>query len=189
MAPDPHRALKSRPWDQPPRSMLPGVAPTHLILARNNVMAAQLYGFRVWPTMFAFTLLMYVNPNLRPVDSDLCEHPVFVPSHVRREDRCSRLRLFEMGVVFPDGSRGSNLTNQSQRSWDPAAEPTPPLVTGAGGGGAGGHIEYTWRVWPLPPPGRVQFWCRWPHFDMPTCRADLDAEVLLSAAERATPLW
>jgi hypothetical protein len=44
-------------------------------------------------------------------------------------------------------------------------------------------------LWGLPPPGPLTFACHWPTRQIPASRAQLDAELVLDAAQRAQTLW
>jgi hypothetical protein len=44
-------------------------------------------------------------------------------------------------------------------------------------------------VWPLPPPGPVEFVCEWPLHGIAESRGALDAQLIVDAAARAIPLW
>jgi len=43
-------------------------------------------------------------------------------------------------------------------------------------------------VWPLPPPGRLTFFCEWPNSGIPRTYAEMDASVLLDKVPEATTL-
>ena len=84
------------------------------------------------------------------------------------------------GLELADGRRAANLT----RPADPSAESLVLLPTSGGGSTGRGHQKY-W-VWPLPPPGKLAFWCEWPAQGIAETRTEIDAAVILDAAARAT---
>ena len=59
------------------------------------------------------------------------------------------------------------------------------------GGGGGSNRSWHSQFWvhPLPPPGSLSFVATWPEFGVAEARVELEAEVILSAAARATVLW
>jgi hypothetical protein len=58
---------------------------------------------------------------------------------------------------------------------------------GGGGGGASWH-QTNW-VWPLPPPGPLAFVCEWPAAGIALTRTEIDAQLVLEAAERAQVIF
>ena len=63
--------------------------------------------------------------------------------------------------------------------------PDPPLLYQSSSGPDGGHV---W-LWGLPPPGPLTFASEWPAEQIPASQAQLDAGLLLAAAQRARTLW
>lgn len=85
---------------------------------------------------------------------------------------------------------GSIVTNLSRRPFpEPDGEPTGPLLVESGGGGGGRRYDFSYWIWPLPPPGPVTFVCQWPAYGIEESRAQIDARRLLDAAERSVELW
>jgi hypothetical protein len=64
----------------------------------------------------------------------------------------------------------------------------PVLIQHGGGGGDGRWDQDVW-VWPLPPPGPLAFVCEWPAEGVQLTRVEVDAGLVLEAAEQAEPLW
>lgn len=92
-----------------------------------------------------------------------------------------RLRL---GFALADGSKASNtFARRSGRAEE--AEPSAPLMTIRGGRGQEDEWSQTYWVWPLPPPGPLEFVSEWPAADLPLTRAALDSAAILAAAARA----
>ncbi|MEV7232189.1 hypothetical protein AB0M79_35065 [Polymorphospora sp. NPDC051019] len=168
----------------PPASVMPGFADASLSLARNDYFGAQLYGFRVWPEMFAFNLLIYLNPNLPSAPTARYPNPVFNAAHLIDAGPADQQRLFTLGVHYADGRTASNAPQPAQAT--PARELE---LVNAGGGGAGNYVDYAWRVRPLPPPGPVTFWCRWPYYTPDEFSIQVDATRITAVAEQAMPLW
>jgi hypothetical protein len=57
-------------------------------------------------------------------------------------------------------------------------------------GGGAPHTHFSrWWAWPLPPKGSLEFVFESPAFGIPETRADLDAQLILDAADRSIRLW
>lgn len=89
-------------------------------------------------------------------------------------------RLLRVGVRFADGRKATNITGQDR----PAAGPVLRPLTGRGGGGV---FRQAYWVSPLPPPGDLALVCEWPVAGIPLTRYEVDAQMILEAAERARP--
>jgi len=46
-----------------------------------------------------------------------------------------------------------------------------------------------WWAWPLPPKGPLEFVAEWPDLGIGESRAELDAALILEAADRSIRLW
>ena len=146
--------------------MLPGVVPVELLVARTATHAVLIDNLLVYPTGFDFDLAVRRRPG-QPRD------------HEHRWDDELRLE-----VRFADGRTADN----DPRRWPrlPGDEaPDPPLLYQSSYGPDGGHV---W-LWGLPPPGPLTFACHWPTQQIPTSQAQLDAGLVLAAAQRAQTLW
>ena len=93
-------------------------------------------------------------------------------------------------IRFADGRTASNDWRRRPRTLE-TEQPNPPLLFQSSGGGSGsgdGWQFHLW-LWGLPPPGPLAFACEWPAQQLPRSRAELDAGLVLEAAERARTLW
>jgi hypothetical protein len=149
--------------------MVPGVVPVELLLARTDTYAVLVDNLLVYPTGFDFDLAVRRRPG-RP------------RQHRHRERRWDDdLRL---EVRFADGRAADNNPRRWPRTVGDQA-PDPPLLYQSTRGADGGHL----RLWGLPPPGPLTFACEWPAQQLPPSQAELDAGLILNAAERAQTLW
>jgi hypothetical protein len=57
------------------------------------------------------------------------------------------------------------------------------------GGGGGGRFHQGYWVSPLPPPGPIALVCEWPAAGISLARYELDAQLLVDAAERARAIF
>jgi hypothetical protein len=147
-------------------------------LARNDHFVAQLCDFRVYQTMFCCTLALFLAVRVDKSGAG----PVFWSGYVPDDPG----DLFEFGVEYPGGLAGSNRTSTEKIiQLERGVSNNGPLVVGGGGGL---HHGYAWRVWPLPPPGRLRFFCEWPASGVPRAYAEIDASLLLDKVPEATIL-
>lgn len=98
----------------------------------------------------------------------------------------SRTQLLRIGVRFADGRAASGIVGQ----WPPAGDlAMRALAGGVYGGGGEWRLHQGYWVSPLPPPGPVGLECEWRALDMPTTRREVDAQLILDAAERARAMF
>ena len=99
-------------WLRPPETMIPGIVPVELLLARTDTDAVLVTHLRAYPTGFDFDLAVRRRPS----------HPR--QPHHRGHRWDDRLRL---GVRFADGRRADN----HPRHWPKTSAdevPDPPLL-------------------------------------------------------------
>lgn len=98
--------------------------------------------------------------------------------------------VLRFGVAWPDGRRATTVDD---RGWPHGPggpeQPDGPLLSHRGGGGGGGNWSSSLWLWPLPPPGTIDFVCEWPSEQLPETRVTVDTAPLLEAATRAETLW
>jgi hypothetical protein len=89
---------------------------------------------------------------------------------------------------FADGQTASTHPRSWPRTFE-TEEPDPPFLYyhGSGGSERGWHSPH-W-LWGLPPPGPLAFMCQWPTDQNPSSRVEIDARLVLEAADRAVPVW
>lgn len=108
----------------------------------------------------------------------------------RRERTASRTlppELLRIGVQFSDGRKATSIGDFGFGDFDQA--PEGPVLTQGRGGGGGGNWEFSFWLWPLPPPGPLAFVCEWPAEGIELTRVEIDAGVLIEAADQAEVLW
>jgi hypothetical protein len=162
----PPRDYRVSAWARGPDGMVPGVVPVALLVARTDTHAVLVDGLLVYPTGFDFDLAVRRRPG----------HPRH-PGHRWGDD-------LHLEVRFADGRSADN----HPRRWPHTSgdqPPDPPLLYQSTSGPDGGHV---W-LWGLPPPGPLTFACQWPTEQIPPSQAELDAGLILAAAQRAQTLW
>ena len=175
-------------WHAAPQDVLPGVAPTTLVLGRSPSTVVALTTVRAFPTGLSFTLTVHVRGRVRrgELSAEIFEGP-----YEHAQDEEWEEGRFRWGLELADGRRVSNLDPPAwdERAEDPAWQPDPPVLTGGGGNGSQEWAEREYWLWPLPPVGRLRVMCRWLDQGIETTVHELDSAAFLDAAARAQPLW
>ncbi|SRR6266542_759037 len=177
----PESQYRAPPWLGPPEDVLPGVVPVELLMARTQDRAVLFTHILAYPTGFGFTLSVRRHhdlpqdvPQQRPRFGDVDDPDEFWEYDLR------------FGVEFADGR---TATNHTPRPPDfEVQEPDSPTLTMTHGDGGNGVRNLHQWVWGLPPPGPLVFVCDWPARQTAESR-QVDAQLVLEAAERAVTLW
>jgi hypothetical protein len=165
-------------WLRPPESMVPGVVPVELLLARTDTDAVLVTDLEAYPTGLDFVLTVRPRPD-RP---DQRRWDPDRPHHLFHRYHDLRLEL-----RFADGRTVSNDPRRWPRTFE-TEQPDPPFLYPHGGGGSEGWRSRHW-LWGLPPPGPLAFVCAWPAGQVPASAVEIDAGLVLEAAGRAVALW
>jgi hypothetical protein len=166
-------------WLRPPETMLPGIVPVELLLARTDTHAFMVTGQRAYPTglEFAFT------GRPRPGQPDSRPHDPVMDRH-----RHLPYRNLWLELRFADGRAVSTDPRRWPRTFE-TEQPDPPFLYYHGAGGS----ERGWRSphWlrGLPPPGPLAFVCQWQAGQNQSSGVEIDARLVLEAADRAVPVW
>ena len=167
--------------DARPAAWVGGVVPLQLVVARSGDAAVVLYRIVAFPEGFELTLNTYVHRSVPRRRANLLHHPHW------HDDERPRDQLLRFGLSWPDGGRATNMDGWG-RSWPDATEPAHGLDEH---GGSGSDREYSleYWAWPLPGPGELRFVAEWPAFGIPETAKAVDAELLITAAASARPVW
>ena len=180
--PEPPRRVE-QPWFGPPSGTLPGVVALELVLARSAIAAVCVTRVSAYPTGFEFDVLTVSDAS---AEGDL-EPYMFGPGRRRMPSEGTDPRL-RLGVQFSDGAKAINV-GAGPGFGGHGEEPEGPVLRGQGGGGGGGRWRQSYWVWPLPPSGPLAFVCEWSAASIPVTRHEIDAQLLLDAAERAQQIF
>jgi hypothetical protein len=177
--PPPPEPRRSNDWEGPPRASVPATVATELIVGRSERAVLYLAAIAAYRTGFEIDLCAVTAPGsgLDPFG--------FEPQAASQRSGELVPALLRFGLAFVDGSKATNTG--AYLSWDEDREqPSAPVLSGRSGAGwADTWLHHFW-IWPLPPPGKLEFVCEWPDAGIPLVRTVLDADPILEAAERVS---
>jgi hypothetical protein len=174
------------PLDGPPWNVLGSSVPLSVVLAQSTNFAVGISGCSAYPGGVTFALAVrmrgappaapWVRGQTHPFRRSWPVDGAGVPDD-----------LLRIEVRFADG-RSATTVRGDRLPFETQAGP-PPVLAFRGGGGT----SRTWdtEVWlaPLPPPGPLSFVTEWPVAGIERTLVEVDADVILQAAERAHTLW
>jgi hypothetical protein len=155
------------PWD-PPEGVFPGAAASALLLARTDEVAVAVTAIWAFEAGFEF----WVWAQFR--------HPG--PALENEADEQS----LHIGLQFADGRKAANVGRLPESAGSEAAG---LIMSPRGFGGGLRQRNRRYWVWPLPPAGPLAFVCQWTAFGIPEKRTEVDAQLILDAAERSVQIW
>jgi hypothetical protein len=161
------------PSSGPPDGTLPGVVAIEPLLARSETAAIYVAHLGAYPTGFVFELKAISVTAEHETGLDVFGR--HWPSAGEKRDEIPP-ELLRIGVQFADERKATNITGHHQ-------PPAGPVMWPLGGGGGGGSFHQAYWVWPLPPAGPLAFVCEWPAAGIPLTRHEIDAQVILDAAD------
>lgn len=95
-------------------------------------------------------------------------------------------QLLRVGVRFADGRAATSIGGRDR----PADGPVMNALRGGGRGGGGSSCFHQgYWISPLPPSGPVSIVCEWPAVGIPVACHQIDAQVVLDAAEKARAMF
>ena len=187
--PAPRDRHRSPAWFGPPENVLGGVAPLRVVLARTERVAVAAIGASAYPQGVRFDVVVRMRPDPG------AEEDVFDPfgTHFRHRPRRSEPwpppDVLRFGVAWPDGRKATTLAERHRPGPPDQDAPAGPLLQQRGGGGGGLSWSIGLWLWPLPPPGTIDFVCEWPSEGIPETRVPVETARLLEAAACAETLW
>ena len=165
------------PWDgpypqggpgDPSEAEFPSVAVSALLLARAEVVAVAVTAIWAFKAGFEFWVWAQFRHSAPALEEETDEQSLHI------------------GLQFADGRKVANVG----RMPEPAGSEQAGLILSprSMGGGLRQSNRRYW-VWPLPPAGPLAFVCEWSAFDIPETRTEVDAQLILDAAERSIRIW
>jgi hypothetical protein len=181
---EPEPAYVQPRWLGPPSGTLPGVLTIERVLARTEAVAVAVTRFSAYPSGFELDVVTMSADERNGLDPLLFGG---VEPGRRADDGQIAPEMLRIGVQFADGAKAMNTGGFATRDSDKA--PVGPVMFPRSGGGGGGTWHQSLWIWPLPPPGLMALVCEWPAAGIPLTRYELDAQLILDAAARATVVF
>jgi hypothetical protein len=162
------------PWSRP-EHWLPGTANVAAVIGRSEHTAVRLVFLESFPRGVFFEVRALLSPEGSEID--------FVPH--RPTPFVSDLRL---GMRWPDGRQVESSSHWHPRPQE--GETSDALHLSLMGGGGGG-LSWSWNawLWPLPPAGPVEVFCRWDEREIAETCTVVDLTPVVDAADDAEELW
>lgn len=183
--PRPREPVPDPEWAGPAGHVLPATIPIEQVVARNADVAVYLARISGYPAGFTFDVFVVARDGCSRLDPFSFDHQF--EAQRTGEIPPGQLRL---GLLFADGTKATNTGDRFDWDGEFGSPPESPVMTGSvrGHGGDGSWRSECW-VWPIPPPGPMEFVCEWPAADLPLTRLGLDAQPVIDAASRAQDLF
>jgi hypothetical protein len=178
------------PWTGRPQGAPPGAAVGELLLARSELAEVRIAYIDAYPEGFELEIRASTRVAFQDLrrDGERWGPDVFGGAWpMAGESRESiPAQILRIGMQFADGSVVTNIAGHGR----PPAGPGMWSLSG-GGGGSGGESRFHHGYWvsPLPPPGPVAVVCEWPAAQIPLQRREIDAQLIVDAAERARAMF
>jgi hypothetical protein len=178
------------PWTGRPQGSPPGEVLNDLVLSRSERATLSIAYLDAYPEGFelkinASTTVAYDDfrrEGDEPGPDVFGRHGPMVGE--QRDSLPSQ--LLRVGVQFADGRTATNIGGHDRPVEGPVMWPLR-----GGGRGSGGESSFHQGYWisPLPPSGPVTVVCEWPALGIPLVRHEIDAQLILDAAERARAIF
>jgi hypothetical protein len=159
-------------WIAPPENIKPAMVYVDLVLATTRTLTLAIALLEVFPTGIGFELACAGHEGAHPY----FHGPPLIDGGLG------------FGVLFADG-RTAIADDGSPRRPFLQRPSAPRLRVVSGGSGSGGGCRTTFWLWPLPPPGPLEFVCEWTLQGIPETGATVGAALLAGATDRCRELW
>jgi hypothetical protein len=178
-------------WTGRPQGQPLGVVVEELLLARSREATIEVAYIDAFPEGFELKITATANVEYHDLARSGDSAPDVFGGHwpMAGESRDAiPAQLLRVGVQFADGRVATNISGHDRRV-------DGPVIWSLGGGGRGhrgvaeSHFRQGYWVSPLPPPGPVAVVCEWPALEIPVSRQQLDAQLILDAADRARAMF
>ena len=178
------------PWTGRPQGAPPGEVLSELVLSRSERATLPIAYLDAYPEGFeleitATTTVAYHDLGREGDDSGPDVFGRHWPMVGERSDVLPP-QLLRVGVHFADGRTATNIGGHDRPVNGPIMW---PLRGGGRGGGPQSYFHQGYWISPLPPSGPVSVVCEWPAVGIPLVRHEIDAQLILDAAERARTIF
>ena len=178
------------PWTGRPQGPPLGVVVSDLLLARSDQAAIYVEYLDAYPDGFELAVRASTSVAYHELarEGDRFGPDAFGRNWPRVGERRDVLppQVLRVGVQFADGRVATSIAGHDRPIGGPVMHPL-------GGDGRGGSGERRFRqgywISPLPPPGPVAVLCEWPAVEIPMVREEIDARLILDAAEKARAMF
>lgn len=168
------------PW-QPHPHEVPAALPAPGLIWHDDDVAVVLDDFRVYSDMFEFTVVIMRHRADKPPGVLTGTPRSHLIMYDRPDDGTVPDDFLRVGLLLADGRKVTNLDDHPSDA---------DLVLVRGGGTRGyDSEEQALRLWPLPPPGRLELVLEWPAYGTGELRVPLDADAIRAAATQAVRVW
>lgn len=159
-------------WLAPADNIEPATVSVDPVLARTDALTLSIATLKVFPTGLQFELICHGYTR--------AAHPLFEgPSLIDGG--------LGFGVLFADGR--SVISSHDAPRPPLLKRPSGPTLRTVSGGTGGAECGTVFWLWPLPPPGPLEFLCEWTSQGIPETGVSIDAAPLHEAAQRCRELW
>jgi hypothetical protein len=159
-------------WLAPPENIEPVTVLVDLVLASAGDLTLSIAQLTVFPTGLSFEL---TGRGYARATHPLFDGPPLIDGGLA------------FGVLFADGRTA--IANLSSLRKPLLERPDAPVLRTVSGGCGGGECRTSLWLWPLPPPGPLEFVCEWALEGIPETGASIDGAQLAAAAARCRELW
>lgn len=178
-------------WTGRPQGPPLGVVVQDLPLARSSKATVEVAYIDAFPEGFELAITATANVEYHDLARGAQSAPDVFGGHwpLAGESRDAiPPQLLKVGVHFADGRIATNISGHD-RPVD------GPVIWSLGGGSSGrrgvaeSHFRQGYWVSPLPPAGPMAVVCEWPALEIPITRHELDAQLVLDAADRSQAMF
>ena len=177
-------------WQGPPTDILGHPAPIQQFVARTDHAVVALRHVVVFPE--GCSLSLHVAVRRGSLDDSVWKGVLVSDARGGPHPRPTDADL-NFGIRFPDGSKAMTIDNVFRGLATPTDRPEPPVLIETGSESTSNDRFYQsdrqlW-LWPLPPPGPLEFVIEWRKMGIDATPTTLDGEAIAHAAEQALPYW
>lgn len=174
--PRPFGKKQTEAWQGVPDNETGTLTAIDLILAHSEQVTVRIFNVIAFSTGFSFECkCKFADPGLTRMAS-LRNREYYESLHPER--------TFRIGLQLPEGTRVTSLDGDAGALAEATIASGPRLKWIWQSGG-----HYLWWVYPLPSRGAVTFACEWPIAGIRLSTVDIDATLILEAADRSARLW
>jgi hypothetical protein len=178
------------PWTGRPQGPPLGVVVSDLLLARSDLAAVYVDYVDAYPEGFELEIRATTSVACHELarEGDRSGPDPFGRHWPMVGERRDVLppQLLRIGVQFADGRTATSVGGHDR----PVGGPVMDALRGGGRGG-GGESRFHQGYWisPSPPLGPLAVFCEWPAVEIPVLRQEIDARLILDAAEKARTIF